>query len=165
MELFNAGNLPISLVGKELVFFNGSGTGGEYFVTGGARIDLSLAGAQLAPGQYLLFRTAAVTVPGGVLSIDFTPAAGGSIQNGAPDALGVWDTVTSAWVDRLSYEGDTKVGGVSMQEGAASTTTLADPGNDDVSSISRLPNGVDSDVNGVDFKVSGKATPGAPNEP
>lgn len=162
LEIFNAGSTPISLVGKQLRFFNGSGSGSEYFVLNNAVLDLATAGAQLGAQQYLLLHTAAVPVPAGVLSIPFVPASGGSIQNGAPDAVGIWDTITQSWVDRLSYEGDTKLDGVSMMEGTVDTTPLADTAD---GSVARLPNGVDTDVNGVDFVVSSTSTPGAANVP
>jgi hypothetical protein len=174
VELFNAGPTPISLVGKFLIFVNGNGNAEYILATSGtARTDLAAAGAVLEPGQYLLVHGAALTPPAGALSISFEGGTLGRIQNGAPDAIGIFDTVTGEWVDRLSYEGETlSPGGTlpagSMLEGPVATTGLADvtvvgQTAADVHSIARIPNGVDTGINGNDFKFTTTATPGAAN--
>src|SRR5690606_33815229 len=97
VELLNASNQPVSLVGLQLVFVNGA-NGNEYFLSGSTRLDLSGAGDTLAPGEYLVVASTQVTVPAGVKVIRFTPSGTGSIQNGgspanpASDALGIWDS-------------------------------------------------------------------------
>jgi len=165
IELYNAGTTPVSLVGKQLRFINGSGSGSEYFVLpGNAVMDLAAAGAELAAGGFLLVHPPEVALPPGVLSITFATISGGSIQNGAPDAIGIWDTITGTWVDRLSWEGDTRFEGASMAEGPAPTADFKDPGSANVQeSLVRMPDGADTDVNVDDFSLSLNPTPGLPN--
>lgn len=163
IELYNAGTLPISLVGKELVYVNGAGSGSEY-----GRVALSQAGAELAPGQFLVVKPAGstVTVPAGALLIVGGPAPqnGGTPDKPAPDAIGIWDATLGEWVDRLSYEGEAMLNGVSMQEGPTDPNVyLESPGNADGSLI-RFPDGADTDVNAADFRSTPVATPGAPNQ-
>lgn len=156
IEIYNAGTLPIPLAGKELVFINGSGTGSEY-----DRVDLSLAAAVLQPGQFLVVKPEAsgVTVPAGALLL----TAGSSPQNGAPDAVAIWDADLGEWVDRLSYEGEAFLNGQSMQEGPTDPEVFLESRGDAVSSLIRFPDGADTDVNAADFRVTTSVTPGAPN--
>jgi hypothetical protein len=92
-----------------------------------------------------------------------------TIQNGNPDAVGIYDSVRDALVDSLSYGGQTAnitigTASLNLQEGTDSTANLKDS-NTVTGSLSRLPNGVDTNVNALDFKFTSNVTPGAPNVP
>jgi endonuclease I len=145
VELYNAGASPVSLAGLTLELHNGS-TSTVYDT-----IDLSGAGATLPAGGYLVIGAASVTssLPQGVLSI--TPGSF-SVQNGAPDGMLLLDGSTV--LDGLSYEGTMSGVGEGSAGGTDSNVT---PG----VSLSRSPNGVDTDDNGADFAVA-SSTPGAP---
>ena len=72
------------------------------------------------------------------------------IQNGAPDGLGLGST--GLCIDTVSYEGDT--GPYTEGSGAG----LEDAGVD--GSISRCPDGADTNQNNVDFVFTGTIAPG-----
>ncbi|WP_224365005.1 lamin tail domain-containing protein [Hyalangium versicolor] len=159
VEIYNSSSQTISLSGLKLVFINGSGTGSKY-----AEVDLSTQ-TDLAAGQYLVVGSQLVldTVPAGAKKILFAAA----IQNGDPDAVGIYDTANDKLVDSISYGGQTPnvvlgTASLSFQEGTNPTTTLKDSGTAD-GSLSRSPNGVDSNVNAMDFKFTTTVTPGAAN--
>jgi large repetitive protein len=80
--------------------------------------------------------------------------------------LGILDTVQNKLVDAISYEG--AINGVTLggtmynfQEGAASTAAFADS-NTVAGSLSRKPNGQDTNVNTADFQFVAN-TPGTAN--
>ncbi len=170
VEVLNTGATPVSLAGLQLVFINGANKT-EYCVKSGSlpgcRLLLSAAGASLGPGQYLVVGTSTVLagLPAGTLSI---ASNANTLQNGSPDALGIFDPAQGKLVDSLSYEGSTTgvtlegLTGLSFQEGAASTAAFADTG---TGSLSRLPNGVDTDDNLTDFAFTSTPTPGQANVP
>ncbi|MHB8874748.1 MAG: beta strand repeat-containing protein [Myxococcaceae bacterium] len=172
VEILNTSSAPVSLANVHLVLINGNNDA-EYCApsTGtlpGCRIALSSAGATLAAGQYLLLAPATVTVPSGALSITLS-AAGNLIQNGTIEAVGLYDSAQDTLLDSLSYEG--AVGPVTLgtaaltfQEGAGSTATLADS-NTVAGSLSRNPNGLDTNNNATDFAFTTTITPGAANVP
>ncbi|MHB8873745.1 MAG: DUF4215 domain-containing protein [Myxococcaceae bacterium] len=173
VEILNTGSSAVSLANVYLVFANGSATGAEYCAPAGTlpgcRIGLSSAAASLAPGEYLVVGTATALAlaPAGALKI--TVSAGDSMQNGAPDAVGLWDSAQNKLLDSLSYEGATPARSISgtsftFQEGAGATTTLADS-NAAAGSISRKPNGMDTNENAADFAFTTTITPGAVNVP
>ncbi len=167
VELYNSSSEPISLTGLTLVFVNGgSSPPAEY---GSPRVDLSTL-TELAPGQYLLVGPAAVldgVDSPNVKELPFTRA----IQNGNPDAVGLFDTATGTMVDSLSYGGAVNgatltgiTGTFNLQEGADATTNLRDS-NTAEGSLARIINGTDTDTNATDFKFVATPTPGAPNAP
>jgi cysteine-rich repeat protein len=169
VELLNTSSGPVDLTNLSLVFVNGGVTpNAEYCaLTGtvpGCRVALSAAGASLAAGQYLVVGAASVTVPTGVLKITLT----GSIQNGNPDAVGIYDSVQTKLIDSLSYGGSVTalISGTSLafQEGTGATTALTDS-NVTAGSLSRKPNGFDSNNNAADFAFTTTSTPGAVNVP
>jgi hypothetical protein len=167
VELYNSSSEPISLTGMTLVFVNGgSAPPAEY---GAPRVDLSTL-TELAPGQYLLVGPAAVldgVDSPNVKELTFTRA----IQNGNPDAVGLFNTVTGTMVDSLAYGGPVLgatltgiTGTFNLQEGTDATTNLRDS-NTAEGSLSRVINGKDTDTNATDFKFVATPTPGAPNGP
>ncbi|WP_407738608.1 lamin tail domain-containing protein [Hyalangium sp.] len=162
VELYNSSSQTISLTGLKLVYVNGGVNPPVQYVPA---VDLSGA-TELLPGQYLVVGVKlvldAITSPD-VKKILNTA----SIQNGDPDAVGIYDSVHDTLVDSISYGGKTGnivIGTASLgfQEGTDLTTTLKDS-NTIEGSLSRLPNGVDTNVNAQDFKFTKSSTPGAPN--
>jgi len=147
IELYNAGASTIPLAGLTLELWNGA-TSSLYDT-----IDLSVAGANLAPGQFLVIGSSPVTsgLPGGVLSITFG-AASNNIQNGGPDGLLLLDGATV--LDGVSYEG----GMAGIGEGSSGAGT--DNGTE---SLARIPDGADTQDNGDDFVVTPTPTPGSAN--
>lgn len=164
VEVLNTGTAPLNLAHVALIFVNGEGAK-EY-----RRQSLAALGT-LAPGEYLVVGSAAVTVPSGTKRIDVAPGASGFFQNGAPDAVGLFD-VTDATrpvlLDSLSYEGAVKgaiIGSLAfnLQEGADSETSFADRTSGAEGSLSRIPDGQDTDSNVGDFVFTPMLTPGAAN--
>ena len=163
VEIYNSSSQAISLTGLKLVFINGASPGTKY-----AEVDLSPQ-TSLPAGGYLLVGSQAVldTVNStNVKEIVFASA----IQNGNPDAVGIYDTVHDSLVDALSYGGQTPAvvvgppgsASLNFQEGTGLTDTLKDSNTVD-GSLSRVPNGLDSNSNATDFKFTKSATPGADN--
>jgi hypothetical protein len=111
------------------------------------------AGASLPAGGYLVLANAGVIggLPAGTLSM-VLPANG--LQNGAPD--GVRIIGPAGFVDGLSYEGNMP----GVGEGMPAGTALADIADE---SLSRCPNGVDTNSNTADFVKTMVPSPGAAN--
>jgi hypothetical protein len=138
VELRNNGTAELALDGLALVLVDG-GAGTEY-----AR--RALAGT-VAPGGYH------------VVSID--------AQNGAPDAAVVLDTSTGELLDALSYEGEIRAATIGsatydLVEGTALPAAVADS-NTAEGSLSRNPDGRDTNDAASDWAFSTTPTPGAPN--
>jgi len=162
VEILNTSGAPIDLTGISLVLVNGS-TSAPYLT-----VDLGQAGT-LAAGQYLVLAPATVAVPPTALTILATIATN-NVQNGAPDGVALIDNNTSTLIDGLSYEGSITtasippLGTVSLVEGTALPAATADS-NTVNGSLSRLPNGTDTDNAATDWAFSGTPTPGAANVP
>ena len=139
IELKNTGTEAVDLTGLRIELINGSN--GLLYST------INLSSVSLAAGDYYVIGHAIVP---NVDQVAFTTA--GSIQNGAPDGMRLM-TATNVIVDQLSYEGT-----MSTTEG---TGAGADT-NDDVLSLARFPDGIDTQDNSVDFAVL-CITPGAAN--
>ena len=161
VEIFNNTSSTIDLTNLSLVLVNGNGDT-EY-----DRVDLSPA-VSLAGGEYLVVgsATALALVPGGVKTIQFTGASN-NVENGAPDGLCILDTATSTIIDALSYEGAitaaTLIGvtaPVNLVEGNA--VAVSDDNTTPTSSLSRLPNGSDTDDANTDWAFT-THTPGTAN--
>ncbi|WP_224242977.1 amidohydrolase family protein [Hyalangium gracile] len=169
VEILNTSSKTLPLSGLVLVFVNGASTSLKEY----RRVDLGAAG-ELAPGQYLL-----VSVPLVLDTVSNTnvkelrldnsqdSAPRDLIQNGPPDAVAIYNTGTDSLVDSLSYEGAVSnaiLNGTTttfnLQEGAASASSFADAAD---GSLSRQPNGTDTNDNVADFKFTKTSTPGAEN--
>jgi len=155
VELFNASTGPVDLEPLALVFINGSMTpSAEY-----ERIDLTGA---LPAGAYLLVANSGVTAPPTVTRILL---GNNRLQNGAPDALAIFDTVAGRVVDALSYAGEVRMAQISgmtydLVEGTAFSGV---DNNTTPASLARVPNGTDTDNASTDFAVVTTPTPGASN--
>jgi uncharacterized repeat protein (TIGR01451 family) len=146
IELYNPSAVAVSLNGYVVEIINGTG--------GGASVALSinLPNVMLAANDYFVICTDAITPS--VPNCDFDGGANNLIQNGAPDAVGLRDSA-NVLLDAVSYEGNS---------GAPYTETAGAPGDTGDGSISRLPNGTDTNDNSADF-VFQAITPGASNSP
>ena len=139
VELMNAGDVAVDLSGVEVVMVNGANAGfSEYR-------RFALPAVDLAPGGYfVLWGDAANVTP---CDFDVSPDSN-LIQNGEPDALYLEDVATGARIDTVSYEGVT-----ADPLGGEGGTSLADSGSIDNASLSRCPDGADTDDNQVDFAL------------
>jgi len=138
VELKNVGTTAATLDGIALVLING-GDSEEY-----ERVALT---GTLAAGAYLV-----------------VPA---EMQNGAPDGLALVDTVTKALLDALSYEGEIHAATIDGQvydlvEGTALPASVADSNSVD-GSLSRIPDGSDTNDAATDWAFTTTKTPGAAN--
>lgn len=165
VELYNAGSQPINLAGAALVLVNGSNNT-EY-----TRVDLSPMGS-LNVGQYGVVGASSVVgaLPLTVARIDLGNA-GNLIQNGAPDGVALIGVAGAFVIDALSYEGSMTAANlsgfaspVSLVEGTALPPTTTDS-NTISGSLSRLPNGSDTDNAATDWNFTTTPTPGAANTP
>jgi predicted extracellular nuclease len=145
LELKNISAAPIDLDAYSVELVNGTGGGATIYQT------IDLPSSSLAPGDFYVVCANTATVAN--CDLDVSPDTN-LIQNGAPDAVGL--RLDGTLVDAVSYEGDS---GAPYREGSGT-------GLDDTAvgaeSISRCPDGVDSDQNNVDF-ARVPITPGAAN--
>ncbi len=74
----------------QIRFVNGAG--------GAVYLTQALTGSSMPGDGYFVFGNAAVT------NVDLT-FANNTLQNGAPDGVGLWDTVAGAYCDFVNYEG------------------------------------------------------------
>ena len=137
VEIFNAGGSAADLTGVALVLVDG-GTGDEY-------LRRTLTGT-LAAGAYL------------VVEVD--------AQNGAPDGVALIGA-GGALLDALSYEGAIEaatIGGATydLVEGTVLPAATADS-NTVAGSLSRIPNGSDTDDAATDWAFTSTVTQGAAN--
>ncbi len=137
MEIKNVGASAATLEGIALVLVNG-GDGLEY-----DRAELT---GSLAAGAYLSVAIEA--------------------QNGAPDGVALIDTA-GALLDALSYEGSITAAVIdgktyNLVEGTVLPTSVADSNTVD-GSLSRIPDGQDTNNAASDWKFTTTKTPGAAN--
>jgi predicted extracellular nuclease len=143
IEIKNRGTEAGDLSTLSLELINGNG--------GAVYASVTLPAVDLNPGDYFVVCIDAATVANCDLE------AFSSIQNGSPDAVAI--TSSGIVLDAVSYEGDTAA---PYTEGSGAG--LADSGlsGQDFKSISRLPDGVDSNRNNLDLQSS-CISPGAAN--
>jgi large repetitive protein len=163
VEIYNGTGAAIDLTSYSLVLINGSNN------TTYTTVKLGPAG-MLASKGYLVVGAATVTVPATALKLNFVGATD-QVQNGAPDGIALINTATSTLVDAFCYEGamtSTTVTGlpgmVSLVEGTFLPVAIADS-NMVAGSLSRLPNGNDTNNAATDWNFSTTSTPGAANVP
>ena len=142
IELFNSGTGDISLDGYFIDLING-GTSASYR-------SIDLTGFNIDSNGYFVICNDTTLVAN--CNYPFTTSTGW-MQNGAPDAIALYDGI--GLLDSLSYEGDL----APFTEGTE--LTIGDS-NSFIMSISRLPNGIDTNNNFLDF-ASGCITPGTVN--
>ena len=148
IEIYNYGNNEVSMNQVILVLLNGA-TGMPY--------DTLLFPPVMVPadGYYTICGPAS-----GLLNCNMSFAdTSDNVQNGSPDGMVLFDIVESAYVDGVSYEGDV----AGALEAPGIPTNMSDNNNDHQMSISRMPNGTDTDDNSADFQLA-PSTPGAVND-
>jgi hypothetical protein len=147
IEIYNFGTSSVNMNTAILVLVNGS--------TSMPYDTIFFPSAVVASGDYYVICGSGGNVP----NCDFMlPGTSDIIQNGSPDAILLYDIAESVILDRLSYEGDVPA----MTEGAGVPTNMADNNNDNMVSLSRVPNGSDTDDNSLDFQLT-TSTPGEQN--
>ncbi len=138
VELKNTGTTAIDLAGIALVYVDGAGSD-EY--------DREALTGTLEPGAFLV--------------------VAGDAQNGAPDGLALIDTDGGALLDALSYEGPITaavIGGTTynLVEGTVLPATVVDS-NTAAGSLSRIPDGTDTNNAASDWVFTTTLTRGAAN--
>jgi len=142
IELFNSGSSIISLDNYAIDLINGSNSS-RYR-------NINLSGFSIDAGSYFVVCSNANLVAN--CNYSFTSSSGW-FQNGAPDAVALYDGANL--LDALSYEG------LLSPYTEGETLTIKD-NNTDITSISRIIDGVDSNNNALDFEL-GCITPGSAN--
>ncbi|HWL32843.1 MAG TPA: ExeM/NucH family extracellular endonuclease [Gaiellaceae bacterium] len=146
-ELKNVSGSAINLDDYRVELINGASGGNALYRT------VDLPPVSLAAGDYYVVCANTATVA----NCDFDGGPDDLIQNGAPDALRLvtgFDPVIV--LDTVSYEGDTTGNVEGSGVDLVDTAAAADE------SISRCPDGADSDVNNTDFSLR-TSSPGAAN--
>jgi len=143
VEIRNNGDASADLNGWTLTLINGNGT--VVYAT------FDLSGHTLSAGDYFVICADTATVAN--CDLDVSPDTN-LIQNGSPDAVAL--SFNGQLIDAVSYEGDT---GAPYTEGSG--IGLEDPGA--AGSISRCPDGADTNQNNVDLVFTASSTPGAEN--
>ena len=147
IELKNTGPVAVNLQNYKVELVNGNLGGAAVYQT------ITLPSFSLAVGAYYVISGNSSLVP--FTNLVVTPATN-LIQNGPPDAIGLRDPI-SILRDAVSYEGNT---GAPYTE--TSGTLLVDDGSNVYASLSRFPDGADTDNNNLDFSLR-CASPGSPN--
>ena len=144
IEIMNAGSAEADLTGFQVAQINGG--------NGAVTTIATLPSVSLAPNDYYVICGNAGLVSNCDLVLG---QASDLVQNGAPDAVALLDNLDVV-IDTVSYEGD--VPGYTEGSGAGLEDAFAD------GSISRCPDGTDTDQNNVDFIFTETISPGAQNE-
>ena len=142
IELFNSGSSAVSLDNYTVALING--TDSSSYRT----IDLSGFNIN-ASGFFVVCGDASLVAN---CNYSFTTTSGW-FQNGSPDVIALYSN--NSLVDSFSYEGIL----LPFTEGDASSISDS---NTDITSISRIIDGVDSNNNALDFQL-GCITPGTSN--
>jgi len=167
VEIYNPSTEPISLENVFLVFVNGSDSKSYQ------KIELKDVGS-LGVGEYLVVgsQVAINSIPAELAVKPKTLVRGVAdfIQNGAPDAVALYDGSSDSLIDTLSYEGRVAAGTITgstktfdMQEDANLATDKLADSNTVTGSLSRSALSEDTDKNAVDFKFTTTLTPGYAN--
>lgn len=142
IELFNSGTSAVSLDSFTVALINGTDSSSY------RSIDLSGFNIN-ASGFFVVCGDASLVAN---CNYSFTTTSGW-FQNGAPDVIALYSN--NSLVDSFSYEGIL----LPFTEGDASSISDS---NTDITSISRIIDGVDSNNNALDFQL-GCITPGTSN--
>jgi hypothetical protein len=147
IELKNISGNAVNLNGWTVELVNGASGGAVIYQT------IDLPNVDLPAGGYFVICANNANTPN--CDLDVAPN-NDLVQNGAPDAIGLRNA--GVLVDAVSYEGNTLApytegSGVGLVDGAGAANQ----------GISRFPDGVDTDVNNVDFLSNVCISPGLPN--
>jgi len=133
IELFNGSSFAVSLLGYTVELVNGDGA--VVYKT------IVLPDQQIASNGYFVLCSNSTTVQS--CDLDVSPDTN-LIQNGAPDAVTLLKT--GSIVDTVSYEGS-----VAPPYTEGTGISLGDPADQILLSLSRFPNGLDTNNNNADF--------------
>jgi hypothetical protein len=148
IEIYNFGTVSVAMNQTVLVLINGA--------TSMSYDTIFFPAVTVNPGDYYVVCGAG----GYVANCDQMHVDTADIvQNGSPDAILLYDVLEQVVIDAISYEGD--VAGV--VEGTGVATNMSDNNDDQAMSLSRVPNGVDTDNNSIDFALA-TSTPGQEND-
>ena len=145
IELKNNGPTAVNLGTYTLELSNGASAGALY-------LTIALPNVTLLGGGYYVIGFGSANPWHADLTYNHLD---NMVQNGSPDAIGLRDG--GVLVDAVSYEGSTAA---PYTEGTG--TTAADDNVTPFVSLSRFPDGQDTNNNDVDFSIR-CLTPGAPN--
>jgi hypothetical protein len=159
IEILNDTCSPVDLTNLAVVLVDGA-TNTEY-----DRIALADAATTLKGGGSLLIANSAVAVPAGVPTI--SKGTADWIQNGAPDGIALVDTLHQTLLDALSYGGSITFGQITGFPGTYNlvegSPTSAVDSNTVVGSLTRSPDGKDTNSAASDWAFTSTPTPGEPN--
>ncbi|MBX3250553.1 MAG: lamin tail domain-containing protein [Myxococcales bacterium] len=165
IELYNASASPVRLEGLQVILV---GATGSIYRT----IDLDDADvASIPPGGYLLIHDGRVTPAPGTPEVIVPIVASGWIQNGGTrNGVALWNSETSTLLDAFAYGAmvssglSVTLGGMSYSliEGTHTTARDVTTGSGD-GSLSRIPNGIDTDNAADDWRFTRCLTPGFAN--
>ena len=145
-ELYNAGDCTLDTAGVVLALINGGAVDAPSY----RDVDLTQAGASIAPGQFVVVGrpelAASMPVDTALIAIETF-----AIQNGSPDGLRL--SQADALLDAVTYGG--------VIEGV--TETASTPADGGSGSLGRCPDGLDTGDGSADFAFHATPTPGAPN--
>ncbi len=155
IELYNAGSNPVNLGDYTVTLMNGNNNT--------LYDSIALPVQSLSPGDYFVICSGYGKVVNCDLVKTIFPSTG-FIQNGSPDAIGIRENVGGNLIDVVSYEGSCLapyVSGTGLPV-ANSDTAQSDSIGGRYLSISRYPDGTDSNNDSLDWnRVC--ATPGYAN--
>lgn len=146
IELFNPDINPVALDGYTLELVNGT--------NGSTYKSFDLSGLSITAIGYLVLCDSTQAVA----NCDVNAASGSWIQNGGSNGDAVALLFGGAIVDSVVYD---SIGGFLGSFAEGNSFTMADS-NNEIMSIARLPNGLDSNFNASDFN-SACITPGSAN--
>jgi len=142
IEIFNAGSSTVPLDNYSIDLINGRDSS--------VYRSIDLSGFNIDANGYFVVCGDTNLVAN--CDYSFTTSSGW-LQNGAPDAIALYEN--NNLLDSLTYEGEL----LPFTEG---TVLVVSDNNTDIISISRIPDGLDSDNNAIDFQL-GCITPGSAN--
>jgi hypothetical protein len=163
IEIFNGTGAEVDLTNLVVVLVNGANN--ETYED----VPLAPVGT-LGAGEYLVIGSATLleTVPDGTKTIQI--GAQDQLQNGPREAIGLFDVAAEALIDAISYEGDMTAGEVEINDVSfgtfnfvEGTATDATDSNTVEGSVSRSPNGSDTNDADTDWAFVATPTPGEAN--
>jgi hypothetical protein len=159
VEILNRGSGPVSLDGLTLHSVNGNGASSSAG-------EVPLNGI-LGAGQYLVVGDASVVSDPAAAFIELKDGDGNDValQNGAPDGVALYDTLSEQMIDSLSYEGSITTFTIAPNtfDLVHGTATAAVDLDTEPQSLVRNPNGSSTGNDAVDWVATGTVTPGAAN--
>ena len=150
IELYNPGSSPVDIGVYSVILTN---------CNAGATVvydSFPLPSQILSPGAFFVICSGSGLVPNCNMT---RPAVSNLIQNGSPDAVALRDSSTGLLIDAVSYEGNCLTPYI---EGNGVPLAQSDTGNTPYISISRFPDGMDTNDDSTDFHRS-CSTPGVAN--